>query len=437
MLILCLLGTGIAAAEKLNAEHALWPPQVFKAAYRLIAAPDEARTLDTIPPEALPRYLQLFWKRRDPTPATEVNEFEAQFRERVEYALTRYRTYSRPSPWDKRGEAYIRFGQPDELIDSTFDAGYEKWYYFDRNLRLMFEGSDMEFDQVPFVDFTGEAQSFPDYHEDRREFESTRAEYELPLGTERVDLALEWYPFRRVDGRYDVYVACAVPLRAIAKPRGRRGGDVNYRASVIVFDSTLQRRWSDSAEVRRSFDRLPRGALAQNEWYTLLGPGLYVIAAEVQGGGNKKHAADAFDRWLVPFEQSVELDLSALVVAADVRPATDSSGSFVRNGKEIVPMPGHVFHDDQDIAFYHEVYNLAPDSSGQCHYRIEYALYDPGRAERRTLVSQGLTSAERETFQAGKIAHDRVGPGRYILEAAILDLVSGQKKTALASLKVD
>ena len=161
------------------------------------------------------------------------------------------------------------------------------------------------------------------------------------------------------------------------------------------------------------------------------------MAAATKATPGKKHAVGAMDRWLVPFQDSVELDLSALVVAADVRAQTEDAGPFVRNGKEIVPMPGHVFADDQDVAFYHEVYNLTPDSAGVCHYRIEYALYDSEQKERRSLVAQDLTSARRETFQAGKIAHDKIGPGRYILEAATTDLVGGQKKTALAALRIE
>lgn len=437
VLALALMAGSPVAAEDLSLDHTLWPKQVFDAAYRLIARGSEARALDTIPPSALSRYLQVFWKRRDPTPSTDVNEFRMQFEERVATALTRYRTYSRPAPWDRRGEVYIRLGPPDEIVDSSFEAFYEKWYYFDRNLKLMFEGGDLEYDYMPFVEFTGEMQAFADYAEDLRGVESTGVVYDPPPGVESVDLALDWYPFRRADGRYDVYVACAVTLGSVAHRTEWRKSDVSYVARVVAFDSTLQRAWADSAQVQQTFERLPRGALAQNQWQALLDPGFYVVTAEVDDARATRHAVGAMDRWLVPFQDSVQLDLSALVVAADVRAVTEDSGPFVRNGKEIVPMPGHVFADDQDVAFYHEVYNLTPDSTGVCHYRVEYTLYDSGKKERRSLASQALTSAERETFQAGKIAHQNIGPGRYVLEAATTDLVGGQKKTALAALRVE
>jgi GWxTD domain-containing protein len=441
--LLCVLwiaGLGVTSSGQTDAlptDHTLWPEFVFDAAYRLIAGRAEVQVLDTVPAGALPRYLELFWKRRDPSPATEINEFKEQFEARVATALARYRTYARPAPWDRRGEVYIRLGPPDEIVDSSFEAFYEKWYYFDRNLKLMFEGTDLEYDYLPFVEFSGEVQPQADYADDLDQVESTLVVYTLPPGVESVDLALDWYPFRRADGRYDVYVACALPLRSMARQTEWRKTDVSYSARVVVFDSTLRRTWSDSAQVQKTFDRIPRGALAQNQWQAILDPGLYVLTAEVNDARGKKHAVGAMDRWLVPFGDTVKLDLSALVVAADVREEGEDSGPFVRNGKEIVPMPGHVFADDQDVAFYHEVYNLTPDSGGLCHFMIEYALYDSIKRQRRTLISQELTSAERETFQAGTIAHHNIGPGRYILEATTTDLVGGQKKTALSAFKVD
>ena len=111
----------------------------------------------------------------------------------------------------------------------------------------------------------------------------------------------------------------------------------------------------------------------------------------------------SFDRWLVPYDSAVELDLSPLVVAAEVKLATEESGQFVRNGMEIVPMPTHVFKKDQKAAFYHEVYNLLPDTSGMCHYRVEYTVYterDPGG---KSFYSGEFQSEERATFQCAEL----------------------------------
>jgi hypothetical protein len=266
---------------------------------------------------------------------------------------------------------------------------------------------------------------------------SERAQYVPPPDASHLKTVVDWYPFRRADGLYDVYVASAVPLRRIAEFTNWRGGNVSYTARVIAFDSLLNAQWSDSVRVAQHFDILPRGVLAQNQWETVLPPGFYVLTTEIENEAGEKHGVASFDRWLVPYLDSVELDLSPLVIAADVRDADGSSGMFVRNGKVVVPMPGHVFKADQDVAFYHEVYNLERDEAGTCRYRIDYTLYDTKRDQKRTLLSKDLESPERHTFQAGRIPHRLVGKGEYIFEVRTTDLLAHKKRTALAQLKVE
>ncbi len=59
-----------------------------------------------------------FWKELDPTPATAVNESYDIFTERVRYANSRFSDHRKGALTD-RGQIYIRFGPPDELIDET------------------------------------------------------------------------------------------------------------------------------------------------------------------------------------------------------------------------------------------------------------------------------------------------------------------------------
>jgi len=56
-------------------------------------------------------YLEQFWSRRDPDILTNINERIIEHYRRVWYA----RTYFSENhyPWDKRGEVYIRYGEPD------------------------------------------------------------------------------------------------------------------------------------------------------------------------------------------------------------------------------------------------------------------------------------------------------------------------------------
>jgi GWxTD domain-containing protein len=70
------------------------------AAYRAISHPEERRD-----------FLQRFWTAQNPTPAESVNRRRLEHYRRVYVARTRYG--ERQTPWDRRGEVYIRFGEPD------------------------------------------------------------------------------------------------------------------------------------------------------------------------------------------------------------------------------------------------------------------------------------------------------------------------------------
>lgn len=56
-------------------------------------------------------FLGLFWRERDPTPTTPVNERELEHYRRVNYAIQNFSEGR--MPWDARGDVYIRFGHPD------------------------------------------------------------------------------------------------------------------------------------------------------------------------------------------------------------------------------------------------------------------------------------------------------------------------------------
>ena len=56
-------------------------------------------------------YLHQFWRRRDPDILTAINERIIEHYRRVWFARTFFST--KVYPWDRRGEVYIRFGEPD------------------------------------------------------------------------------------------------------------------------------------------------------------------------------------------------------------------------------------------------------------------------------------------------------------------------------------
>jgi GWxTD domain-containing protein len=108
-------------------------------------------------------FIENFWRRRDPNPDTEENEYREQYYERIAYANEHYAS-GIPGWKTDRGRIYITFGKPDEVEShpsggnydrpsyegggSTTTYPFETWFY--RHLDNVGEGIEIE-----FVDPTG------------------------------------------------------------------------------------------------------------------------------------------------------------------------------------------------------------------------------------------------------------------------------------------
>jgi GWxTD domain-containing protein len=112
------------------------------------------------------KYIEEFWRSRDPDPDTEENEFKEQFYERVAYANEHFAS-GKPGRMTDRGRIYIKFGKPDSVEShptggsydrmpwegggSTTTYPFERWYY--RYLPHGRSGVELE-----FVDLSGSGE---------------------------------------------------------------------------------------------------------------------------------------------------------------------------------------------------------------------------------------------------------------------------------------
>ena len=112
------------------------------------------------------RFIEEFWRRRDPDPDTDENEFREEYYERIAYANEHY-TSGIPGWKTDRGRIYIMWGKPDEIEThpsggayeresyegggSTSTYPFERWFY--RYLPGVGSGIELE-----FVDPTGSGE---------------------------------------------------------------------------------------------------------------------------------------------------------------------------------------------------------------------------------------------------------------------------------------
>jgi len=94
--------------------------------------------------ESRKEFVDDFWAKRDPNPDNDVNEFKAEFQNRIAYVTRRFRSEGRPG-WDTdRGRIYVFMGPPDKAEEYVThgDPGIRGpilwWIYYDYQLGVEF-----------------------------------------------------------------------------------------------------------------------------------------------------------------------------------------------------------------------------------------------------------------------------------------------------------
>jgi GWxTD domain-containing protein len=124
-----------AACASARMEKQLDPKsREFVSKVRYIITPEERRAFLALAPEAREPFIEDFWKRRDPSPSTEENEFKLEYFSRIEQANHLFSGGGSPGWLQDRGRVYITLGPPDHR--ETYPRGItfyglptEIWWY--------------------------------------------------------------------------------------------------------------------------------------------------------------------------------------------------------------------------------------------------------------------------------------------------------------------
>lgn len=111
------------------------PPEdkQFLSEVRYIINKKEIKIFKNTPAEERKKFIEEFWKQRDPSPTSEENEFRDEYYQRIEQANHLFREGS--SGWlTDRGRIYVLLGEPERR--DVYPTGYtfydppvEIWYY--------------------------------------------------------------------------------------------------------------------------------------------------------------------------------------------------------------------------------------------------------------------------------------------------------------------
>jgi len=404
----------------------------------------------TSSPEERREFLRRFWTERDLVPATPVNERLLEHYRRVWVARNRFG--EKQTPWDRRGEVYIRYGEPDfrarsdeiDFIKSSdlrvqrvkerlalglYGSGFvintpslhqgpvypltgpgrsaqviaaggssqvpwESWIYFNLGGGIEVTFTDemlngrYDYAPVPFG-VPGTAIISNSPKVIVETVASATPDYYQP--DVAGPLTFGTYPagFRGDGGKTHLEVYTGVPVSEIAyQDSGRIAA---LERSIALFDTTWR-------EVLRAKDLLSfaasalpdtgAGAFIPDVKAFDLPPGDYHLAVQV---------TDRVSNRMQSYRQKVRVDrfgtdslqVSDIELAERIAPHPGPD-PFVKNGLRVLPMPSRAYRRDQNPFLYCEVYNLTPDAAGQTRYRVDYIIQTRRRESLGVKLLSGL-----------------------------------------------
>ncbi len=129
------------ACEWINKPVSLRDPELAIKVLKVIEKDSVINSLLSADEDDYVRELASYWKKIDPTPATEFNPLMQEFYSRIDYAVKNFTTIAGANGASTdRGKIYIRFGKPSDIDRTSDNYGnvIETWTYNNPQRKFVF-----------------------------------------------------------------------------------------------------------------------------------------------------------------------------------------------------------------------------------------------------------------------------------------------------------
>ena len=427
-----------------------------------------------------------YWTSRDPRYLTPYNERKLEHYARLTYADLMFQSDDLDyRGWEtRRGKIHVRYGVPrsdvivaggyQQIVEAFairlmgierqgFDrAAFERspeemdanrfniWDYGD--FRFVFEdpfaNGEFRLYSPPadlFAVVGGGAVDRMDYEIiARNTFRETPERYDYSPPGRQIGLPYLVTSFKGSGGNTDLYVHYGIPVADFFDPETEDVVDVTVRTGAFLISQDrevlVERRRTLYGLRSSQIERFEDTQLWTDTQAMQAPPGVHEISVEFETVGGGTSAVQRREITVPDFSGS-DLALSSLMLAYHVEDTDASSipGQIIRDGLAIKPAPWSVFHHEQPIYLFFEIYNL-----GQTGERTDYEVEAQLRPKD---TSTGIARIARNIFGGGErgvstqypvqgdrrddaqyVILDAAGqdPGLYTLTLKITDRLSGR-----------
>ena len=424
-------------------------------------------------------FIEQFWRRRDPNPDTEENEYREQYYERIAYANEHFAS-GIPGWRTDRGRVYIAWGKPDSIEShpsggaydrpsyegggSTTTYPFEIWFY--RHLEGVGTGLEIE-----FVDPTGTGEYRMAQNADEKdalrmvpgagqttlEQDSPFRRLEVMVGLQRppavkfsdlqgiaggdsgvldtnpLDFDLRIDFFRQSDDRVIATFTVQTQNKDLQfQPvGGLEQATMNIFGRITAVSGKRSGVFEDSVSTTATTSELAEARDRKSVYQKAIAltPGTYKVDVVVRdvGTGNKGLKNLGF---VVPRYDEKKLSTSSLVLAATLRTTTelDIGQQFVIGNSKVIPNLSGIFKQGQGVGIYMQVYNAGIDQTTlRPAVDVDYVLYKGGKEIfRQTQDWTGLSDSGQRLTLARLLPTTVLSTGDYEIKVLVKDRVGGQ-----------
>ncbi|HUV37217.1 MAG TPA: GWxTD domain-containing protein, partial [Patescibacteria group bacterium] len=351
-------------------------------------------------------WIERFWLYLDPTPTTPENERRIEHEMRVATARQHF-AMGRDPGWDRRGEIFIRFGDPDSrtiLDPDVSERGAapprEQWYYGTFDMLISFaditHNGEYFYDEEipysihsilramtdPFAAYNFSIYPYemipmimPDLKTPKEEIaEIIEYCHEADIRKERLPAFVDVTTFRGGPGMLKTEISFEIPGEELELEYGNGEEQSEIEIRVLVRNARM-----DSVEFASDcitaftpeLRQRPYSDLIPAQICVTLRPGYYRFGMEVIDRSTGRSSS---------YRKSIQLSaLDQYPAVSDIQFAgrireTEENNRFVKGRLEVVPHPTHVYRKPRPVIFYFEVYGLDTDQDGLAFYSVEYTV---------------------------------------------------------------
>lgn len=385
----------------------------------LLLTPEEKQEFQSIALAKRGAFFKKFWKSRDPTPETIVNERFLEHFRRVKYAKINFK-YTAPPYYDDRGKIYIKYGPPKERFVSSVGSisvkNNESWSYENIHEGLVFDfveeggifrlvqdlreaafagsgyGSALYVARMLYAERTHLSRAYASFSTGVNEsklssFQTKRMEAiaEIPPEVYIYDYKSELLPlvfnsaqFKGDNDSTEIEFYFSIPSNLVKYDKTQDGSEwISYLEYILgVSDSSYNDVLTERQAARLVMPIAEKGnfgnfILQKN---LVLHPANYHFYLRVRNEASNRMSLHRFELPVKAFDDS-RLCMSDLMLASKIPPVSeDYKESPIRQGLKMTPYPFKSVMRKQPIYLYYEIYNLKFNADGQVNYQIEYRV---------------------------------------------------------------